>query len=236
MFRRAVLLAGVAVALAGCAGESGLRAQELLQRAAAAQQQLSSSSFEGRVAVTHDGQKISVDFAGVTSADGELFSLRATGVPGADGFSLRMLVRGKRAWLDFGDGWQATPVPPSAQARGSLSAAAFQQLGRYVKDVRVNEHQLIDGKSVTTIGGEIDTAGLIGAVTEMAGFAGKSFDLSDLDVSFGDIHTVLTIDERTHLLQSAFVDFAVDAEGKHGEFAIHYRLTGVNEPVELPTP
>lgn len=221
--------------LAGCAGESGLRAQDLLQQAAAAQEQLSSSSFEGRVAVTLDGQEMSLDFAGATSPDGELFSLRTTGVPAGE-VLMRMLVRGKRAWLDLGDGWQATPLPPSARARGSMSAAAFQQLGQYVKDVRVTEHQLIDGKSMTTIGGEIDTAGLLTAFTEMAGFAGKSFDLSALGVSFGDIHTVLTIDERTHLLHSAFVDFAVDAEGKHAEIAIHYRLTGVNEPVELPSP
>jgi hypothetical protein len=236
MLRRGLLLAGVAVVLAGCAGESGLRAQALLQQAAAAQEQLASSSFEGRVAVKLDGQEMSLDFAGATSADGELFSMRTTGVPTAGDVLMRMLVRGERAWLDLGDGWQATPLPASARARGSMSAAAFQQLGRYVKDVRVTAHQLIDGKSMTTIGGEIDTAGLLTAFTEMAGFAGKSFDLSALGVSFGDIHTVLTIDERTHLLVSAFVDFAVDADGKHAEIAIHYRLTGVNEPVELPSP
>ena len=40
-----------------------------------------------------------------------------------------------------------------------MSAAAFQQLARYVKDVRVTEHQQIEGKSVTTIAGEIDTPG-----------------------------------------------------------------------------
>jgi hypothetical protein len=42
-------------------------------------------------------------------------------------------------------------------SNGTLSAAAFQQLARYVKDVRVKEHQVIQGQTVTTIGGEIDT-------------------------------------------------------------------------------
>jgi hypothetical protein len=89
---------------------------------------------------------------------------------------------------------------------------------------------------VTTIGGEIDTQGMLGAFGELSGFGGDSFDLSKLGVSFGDIHAVLTIDERTHLLDTAFVMFDADAQGRHLDFDLRYRLTSANEPVELPTP
>ena len=44
---------------------------------------------------------------------------------------------------------------------GSMGAGAFQSLARHVRDVRVAEHQQIGGKIVTTIAGEIDTAGLL---------------------------------------------------------------------------
>ena len=44
------------------------------------------------------------------------------------------------------------PVPKEMNGKsGSMGADAFQQLARYVRDVRVAEHQQIEGKSVTTI-------------------------------------------------------------------------------------
>jgi hypothetical protein len=118
-----------------------------------------------------------------------------------------------------------------------MSAAALQQLARYVQDVRVTEHQLIEGKPVTTIAGEIDTEGMIEAVARLGSFApGGSLDLSDAGVDFGDIHAVLTIDERTRLLDSAFVDFSMGAEGKTVSVELRYRLASANEPVRLPKP
>ena len=60
------------------------------------------------------------------------------------------------------------PVPKEMNGKsGSMGADAFQQLARYVRDVRVAEHQQIGGKLATTIAGEIDTAGLIKAVTKL---------------------------------------------------------------------
>ena len=55
---------------------------------------------------------------------------------------------------------QSVPVPKEMNGKsGSMGADAFQQLARYVRDVRVAEHQQIGGKPVTTIAGEIDTLG-----------------------------------------------------------------------------
>jgi hypothetical protein len=47
---------------------------------------------------------------------------------------------------------------------------------------------------------------------------------------------VLTIDERTQLLDTAFVTFAISAEGKSIEVDLRYRLASANEPVQLPSP
>ena len=70
---------------------------------------------------------------------------------------MQVLVRSGKAWLDADGRWRSAPIPADATSNGTLSAAAFQELARFVKDVRVKEHQVIQGQTVTTIGGEIDT-------------------------------------------------------------------------------
>ena len=213
-----------------------MRAQDLLQRAEAAQGQLDSATFDGSVAVTADGQSFRMLFEGMTSKDGEWFSLRTQGAPDGD-MRMQVLVRGGRAWVDMDGRWQPTPVPGAADSGGTLSAAAFQQLARHVEDVRVTEHQLIGGKPVTTIAGEIDTEGMLEALLDLGSFAeGFSLDFSELGIDIGDIQAVLTIDERTQLLDSAFVALAMSAEGTSIELELRYRLASVNEPVHLPQP
>jgi hypothetical protein len=223
--------------LAGCSTEEGMRAQALLQQAEAAQAGLRSSTFEGSVGVSADGRKVRMVFEGATSPEGEWFSLYTTGVPSGGDVAMQVVLRGGRAWLKSGSRWQSMPAPNRAGSNGTLSAAAVQQLARSVKDVRVTEHQPIQGKPVTTIAGEIDTEGMIEAFAELGSFAERSsFDLSKLGVEFGDIRAVLTIDERTRLLDTAFVTFAMSAEGRRVQIDLRYRLASANEPVELPSP
>ena len=88
-----------------------MRAQELLQQAEAAQAQLRSSTFEGSLGVSAEGQTFKVIFTGTTSKDGEWFSLRTSGVPGGGDMAMQVLVRGGRAWMNAGDGWQSMAVP-----------------------------------------------------------------------------------------------------------------------------
>jgi hypothetical protein len=239
---RLVTTLGAALLLTGCSTEEGLRAQELLRQAEVAQQALESSTFEGELSFGLGGDAVSMRFNGATSKDGEWFAMRAKGVPGAGTFSMEMLLRGGKAWASTGGRWQQVPLPPGADtgSGGTISAAAFQQLARYVKDVRVTEHQLVGGKPVTTIGGEIDTQGMIEAFMELGSIAGGveglSLDFSELGIDFGDIEAVLTIDERTHLLDSAFVTFSIAAEGQEVDLELRYRLTSANEPVRLPQP
>lgn len=132
------------------------------------------------------------------------------------------------------------PAPQGLGASGSLSGDAFQQLARHVEDVRVTEGQIVDGKSVTTIGGEIDTQGMLEAFTKLGSVAGDldgfSLDFSKLGIELGDIEALLTIDETTGLLTTAFITFSMQAEGQEVSPELRYRLTSANEPVQLPTP
>jgi hypothetical protein len=237
---RLVTTLGAALLLTGCSTEEGLRAQELLRQAEVAQQALESSTFEGGISFGLGGDEVSMQFSGATSKDGEWLSMRASGIPGGGDFSLELLMRGEKVWTNMGGRWQSMPAPADLGSGGTMSAAAFQQLAKYVKDVRVTEHQLVGGKPVTTIGGEIDTQGMIEAFMKLGsvagGVEGLSLDFSKLGIEFGDIEAVLTIDEGTHLLDSAFVTFSVAAEGQEVDLELRYRLTSANEPVQLPRP
>ena len=234
MLVRLVTTVVAAALLAGCSTEEGLRAQELLQRAEAAQAELRSSTFDGSMSIAAEGMSMRVIFDGATSAEGEWVSMRTTGVPEGD-VAMEVLHRGERFWIDSGDGWK--PAPPGlAGSGGTMDAAAFQQLARHVKDVRVSEHQLIDGEPVTTIAGSIDTQGLIESAAQLGSLAPSGFDLSDAGIDFGDIEAVLTIDERTGLLDAALVTFSMSAAGKTLEMQVRYRLASANQPVELPRP
>jgi hypothetical protein len=237
VLRLLATVVGASLLLAGCSSAEGQRAQTLLQQAEAAQAGLSSSTFEGGMTFAYEGEQVAMRFRGATSKEGEWFSLRADDLPGAGDMSLQVVSRGGRIWTNFGGGWQSSQAPATGAGAGTMSAAAFQQLARYVKDVRVNEHQLVAGELVTTIGGEIDTQGMVEALTKLAPFAsGEGFDLSELGVDFGDIHAVLTLDERTHLLTAALITFEVTAKGESVTFDLRYRLTSSDEPVELPSP
>ena len=212
-----------------------MRAQELLQQAEAAQAQLRTSTFDGSVSLTAEGMNIRLAFTGATAPAGEWFSLRSSGIPGGD-MTMEVLNRKGRVSANTGSGWK--PLPGAATATGgtaTMSAEAFQQLARHVRDVRVTEHQPIDGKLKTIVAGEIDTKGMIAAAASLSSIAPKgSFDLADAGLDLGDISALLTIDETSHLLDTAFVTFSMQAQGKRAKLELRYRLATANEPVQLP--
>jgi hypothetical protein len=244
VIRLLAIVAAAAFLLTGCSTEEGNRAQELLQQAEQAQAQLHSAEFEASVGFQMEGKQVDLELKGAASKEGAWLSLHATGIPEAAGKDFQMVVRGNRAWVSTTNGeWASMPVPREMNGvSGSMGAGAFQELARYVRDVRVAEHQQIGGKPVTTIAGEIDTAGLIKAMTKLGSLSGPgsanpgfSFDLDDLGIKFGDIKAVLSIDETTHLLSTAFVTLGMEAQGKTLDFEIRYRLISSNEPVEFPS-
>ena len=244
VIRLLAIAAAAAFLLSGCSTEEGNRAQDLLQQAEQAQAQLHSASFEASVGFLMDGKQIDLALKGAASKEGAWLSMHATGIPEAGGKSFQMVVRGNRAWLSTTNGkWASMPVPTEMKGKsGSMGADAFQQLARYVRDVRVAEHQQIGGKPVTTISGEIDTTGMIKAMAKLGSLSksgsqnpGFSFDLDDLGIKFGDINAVLSIDESTHLLSTALVTLGMEAQGKKLDFEIRYRLTSSNKPVKFPS-
>ena len=244
VLRLPILVVCAAFLLSGCSTAEGTRAQELLQQAEVAQAQLQSATFEANVGVVMDGKEIKVALQGAASKEGAAFSMHMTGLPDAGSQDFQFVVRGNSAWMtDSGGNWTSMPVPKELNGQSSsMGANAFQELARYVKDVRVAEHQQIGGKPVTTIAGEIDTAGMLQAFAKLGSLSGTgaenggfSFDLDDLGVKVGDIKAVLSIDERTHLLDTALVTVAIDAKGEKLELKVQYRLTSANEPVTLPS-
>ena len=244
VIRVLAIAAAAAFLLSGCSTEEGNRAQDLLQQAEQAQAQLHSASFEASVGFLMDGKQVDLELKGAASKQGAWMSMHATGIPEAGGKNFQMVVRGNRAWLSTTNGkWVAMPVPKEMKGKsGSMGADAFQQLARYVRDVRVAEHQQIGGKPVTTISGEIDTTGMIKAMAKLGSLSrsgsknpGFSFDLDDLGIKFGDIKAVLSIDESTHLLSAALVTLGMEAQGKTLDFEIRYRLTSSNKPITFPS-
>ena len=244
VIRLPALVVCAAFLLSGCSSAEGTRAQELLQQAEQAQEQLDSATFEANIGVVMDGKQIKVALEGAASKEGAAFSMHMTGLPDAGSEDFQFVVRGNSAWMSDTDGhWASLPVPEGLNGKSSsMGADAFQELARYVKDVRVVEHQLIGGKPVATIAGEIDTAGMLQAFAKLGSLPGTgaedggfSFDLDDLGIKIGDIKAVLSIDEGTHLLDAALVTVAIEAEGEKLELKVQYRLTSVNEPVTLPS-
>ena len=243
--RTVIRLLAIAVAaaflLSGCSGKEGTRAQELLQQAEQAQSKLDSATFEAKLRFAIDGKQVDVAMTGAASKEGAAFSVRTTGIPEAAGTEFEVVVRGQRAWMSEDSGpWTSIAIPKQLNGMsGSMGAEAFQDLARYIHDVRVTEHQQIAGKPVTTITGKIDTAGMVEALAKLGSLSGTgngsfSFDLDDLGVKLGDITAVLSIDETAHLLDSAFVTFVIEAQGQKLELQLQYRLTSWNKPVELP--
>jgi hypothetical protein len=242
VIRLLVLVVAAAFLLSGCSSEEGTRAQELLQQAEQAQSKLDSATFEATFRFAIDGKQVDVAMTGAVSKEGAAFSVHTTGIPEAAGKDIQVVVRGKRAWMsETGGPWTSMEVPKQMNGMsGSMGADAFQELTRYIHDVRVTEHQQIAGKPVTTITGGIDTAGMLKSLAKLGSLSGTgngsfSFDLDDLGVKLGDITAVLSIDEAAHLLNSAFVTFVIEAQDEKLELQLQYRLTSWNKPVELPS-
>ena len=242
-----VLVAFVAIA-AGCSGAEGERAQELLLQAEAAEQNVRSASFEVELTALYDGQQLALTLRGGGYSKGkragDMFVEASTsGALGVYDFGF-VANRGSLSMRTNGD-WQR--LPASAAARASLGtvgsrdlgSAAFLELARYVKSVRVTEGQIVNGESTATISGTIDTAGLVEAMVKLEGLSeltgGAAPDLSELSDHVGDTHAAIAISERTHLIRGAVVNLTVDAEGKKVDIQLVYRLRDVNKPVRFPS-
>ena len=247
MLRRSTTLVAALCALlvaSGCSTVEGQRAQELLLQAEAAEAQLTSAAFEAGLSFTMSGRTMEVGIEGAGSKQGQFVSMHASGTEEMR-FDAAFVLRGKTAWLRLNGPWQRMPVPDGLNLAGSasLGSGVFQELTKHVRDVRVTEHQVVDGKPVAIIAGEVDTVGLLNSLAGLASLGssaqtglGELPDLGELGAKIGDIRAVLTIDERTHLLSAALVKLSVEAMGEKLELELRYRLTSANVPVDIPSP
>jgi hypothetical protein len=246
VLRRALTAAALAacVVLPGCSTAEGQRAQELLLQAQAAEAQLKSAAFDASLSFALGGEKVEVLLEGAGAKDAQYLSVTAGGMPGLE-LDAKLVVRGRTAWVGMNGEWERTQVPAGLDlgTSASFGSAAFQELTKHVRDVRVTEQQIVAGKPATIIAGEIDTVGLMGSLTKLAGLgqeaAPEGFELPDLNelgVTIGDIKAVLTIDESTRLMSAALVTLAIEAGGEQLHLELRYRLTAANEPVKIPAP
>jgi hypothetical protein len=246
--RRLAAFLGLVAVLAGCAGEDGLEAQQLLLDAQAAQNRLASATFSLELAFDVEGQGGSLVLDGGGYLKGKragdaMLSLRADGLPQARGFEFTLVTRRDAAFVRMGGGWQRYQLPAGAKRQagtGALDLAGLMQFARYVKDVRVADGTPVDGEPTTRISGEVDTAGLVRSLSGLGSLPGGgslgSFDTSKLADQLGDVRAILLVSKRTNLVRMAIVELAVEAEGRTAELKLVYRLTSANRPVRIPTP
>jgi hypothetical protein len=222
--------------LSGCSTVEGQQAQALLVEADVAQAALTSSSFEGGLSFAVAGQEVSLRFAGAASGSDGYLAISSTALP----VNMKVIARGGRIWTNADGAWQQLPAGTGQDLTSSpsLTAAAFSELTKHVRDVRVTEGQVVRGRAVSIVAGELDTAGLVGAMSGLSGLGdlGGGFDLDDLRSQLGDVEAVLTIDEGTKLLTAALVTLSIGSGDETVDVRVDYRLTSSNEPVRIPSP
>jgi hypothetical protein len=240
-----LLLVALGLVAAGCAGADGQRAQELLSQAQAAESTLKSATFELELNATFEGQQVGMTMRGggylKGKRAGDMF-VEATSSGALAGFDFGVVAVGNRAHLRMNGDWRELPRPASLGQESSqdLGSAAFLELARYVKKVKVTEHQIINGEPMATISGTVDTAGLVRAMAKLNGvaaLAGDSApDVSDFAEKLGDTRATIAISEQTHLVRAAIVSLTAEAQGKKVDLQLVYRLRDVNTPVRFPQP
>lgn len=225
--------------LAGCSGEQGERAQQLLNRAQTAQAQLTSMNYEMRVSFGLEGQRASLVLNGGAYLKGrragdQAMAMRLEGLPGMSGMNMQVILRGQRMRMSVNGQSFSTAVPASAKQQYDWSSTMLE-LTRYVKDVHVREGRVVNGERGATVSGVIDTEGLLRAAAKLQSFsqvAGRSApDLSGLAENVGDTHAALFIVNQSGLIRSAVIGVSMKAAGEKIDFDVTYRLKNVNQTV-----
>jgi hypothetical protein len=238
MRRLAAPLLAVLV-LAGCSGEQGERAQQLLTGAQSAQARLTSMSYEMRMTFGMEGQNVSLVLDGGGYLKGrkageQVMTMRMEGIPGLGAMNAHMVLRGGTLTMSANGQRTSLTVPESAKQQYDWSGTMLD-LARYVKRVQVREGRVVNGEPGATVSGVIDTEGLLKAASKLQPFsqvAGQPApDMSELAEHISDTRAALFIASRTGLIRSAVVGLSVEAEGKELKMDLTYRLKSINRPI-----
>jgi hypothetical protein len=238
MRRLAAPLLAVLV-LAGCAGEQGARAQELLTRAETAQARLTSVSYELRMTFGMEGQSFTLAVHGGGYLKGrragdQVLTMRTDGIAGLGAMNAHMVVRGGRLTMSMNGQRTSLVVPESAKQQYDWSGTMLD-LARYVKRVQVREGRVVNGEPGATVSGVIDTKGLVEAASKLQSFsqvAGQSApDLSEVAEHLGDTRAALFVSSRTGLIRSAVVGLTAEVGDEELTIDVTYRLKSVNRAI-----
>jgi hypothetical protein len=238
MRRLAAPLLAVLV-LAGCSGEQGERAQQLLTRAQTAQARLTSMSYEMRMTFGIDGQNVSLVLDGGGYLKGpragdQAMTMRLEGIPTLGAMNAEMILRGGRLTMSVNGQRTSLTVPESAKQQYDWSGTMLD-LARYVKRVQVREGRVVNGEAGATVSGVIDTEGLLKAASKLESFsqvAGQSApDMSELAEHISDTRAALFVSSRTGLIRSAVIGLSAEAGGEELRIDLTYRLKNVNRPI-----
>jgi hypothetical protein len=238
MRRLAAPLLAVLV-LAGCSGEQGERAQQLLTRAQTAQSRLTSMSYEMRMTFGIDGKNVSLVLDGGGYLKGrragdQLMTMRMEGIPGLGAMNADMVLRGGQLTMNLNGQRTSLTVPASAKQQYDWSGTMLD-LARYVKRVQVREGRVVNGEAGATVSGVIDTEGLLKAASKLESFsqvAGQSApDMSEVAEHISDTRAALFVSSRTGLIRSAVVGLSAEAGDEELRIDLTYRLKNVNRPI-----
>lgn len=237
------LVFAVAV-LAGCAGgPEATQAYDLLQRAQAAQAQVSSVSYEAKASFSVEGQMFGYAFKGGallkgTSAGDQWIEMTSQDVPGVGPISMTMVRRGSRLTIRSLGQTHEVAVPAELRAKqeawGSFDSL---DLTSCVKNVDVAEGRSLNGEPATRIAGEFDALCAFKAVSSVSGLgqnAGSTPDLDQLRDHLGAARATLFFSDRTHLLVGGLITLEIEVGGNQMPFDVSYRLTSINRPVRFP--
>jgi hypothetical protein len=233
-----LLLLGAGLLVACSADEQ--RAAQLLTEVQAAQANMKSATIDARMVVSAGGRQFTVYMKGGGYLKGpragdQHVSISMEGLPvpvRAEVVTLR-----GRGYVRMNGSWQSFPLP--AQTATSTWTNSLSDLARYVKHVKVTENTVAAGVRGTTIAGDLDTAGLVRSMAQMNAFSGATGSASpgadEIAKHVGDTHVVLFISNRTHLVRSAVMSFEIKGP-QTVKMELFISRTGVNRPVEIPTP
>jgi hypothetical protein len=197
-----------------------------------------------RMTVSGAGQSGTIDLDGSLYTKGDhkgdgVVNMRLEGLAG--GTTMQFVEKDGTITLYVNGQRTAIPVSQAQSSGDDLTGVMSKlDLEKYVKDVSVSQHEVLNGDSVTKIVGVLDTSSLLGDFgSQASGGAQVPAELQGVIPSiakdFGDTRVVLFVNDQTHLVQSALVDLDINAQGKSMHLAVDYGLTSVDKPVDFPS-
>jgi len=240
--RRLVPLLFAALLLSACSGADAQRATALLAQAQAAQAGVRSATYDARLSISQGGKTYTVVMSGGGYLQGpragdQVLNMQGEGFPVP--LNVGLVLRHGRAFVRVNGAWQSFALPSTQTSDSSNWAGLSGQLTKYVKDVSVQEDQVVAGERGTMVAGVVDTAGALkalsglDAVSRASGGASPIFD--EVRKRLSDTRVVLFISSSTHLVKTMVINLDIKLDDGTAKLQMLYTLRSVNQPVVIPS-